>query len=104
MTVHFGTALAVCALLASLTLAFGGGGRLLPAIALVACAIEVLIAFRIIQLSSSKVRVDVILPAILVLTGGICWSRSATKSTITGATVVTMVGLIQLFRAIHVLQ
>jgi hypothetical protein len=104
MTIHFGTALAVCALLASLTLAFNGGGRLLPVIALVACALQVLIAFRIIQLSSSKVRVDVILPAILVLTGGICWSRSATKSTITGATVVTMVGLIQLLLAIHVFR
>jgi hypothetical protein len=104
MNFDFGTALVVCALIASIMLALSGGDRIIPAIALVACAIEALIEFRVIQLSSPKLRIDVILPAVLVVTGGICWSRSATKSAITASTVIAIVGLIQLLLAIHVLR
>jgi hypothetical protein len=104
LTIDFHTALVVCALIASVMLALGGGDRLFPAIALVVCAIEALSVFRVIQLSSPKLRIDVILPAVLVVTGGICWSRAATKSAITGATVITIVGLIQLLLALHVLR
>lgn len=104
MNIDFSTALVVCALLASVMLALGGGDRLVPALALVACALEALIVFRVIQLSSPKLRIDVILPAVLVVTGGICWSRSATKTAITASTVIAIVGLIQLLRAIQVLR
>jgi len=104
MTIDFPTALVACALIASILLALGSSDRLVPAIALVACAIEALIVFRVIQLSSPKLRIDVILPAVLVVTGGICWSRSSTKSAITGSTVIAIVGLIQLLLAIHVLR
>jgi hypothetical protein len=104
MTIDFDTALVVCAVIASVMLTLHGGARVIPAIALVACAIEALIAFRVIQLSSPKLRIDVILPAVLVVTGGICWSRSATKSTTTASTVLSIVGLIQLVLALHVLR
>lgn len=104
MTVDFATALVVCAVISSLLLALGGGDRIVPAIALVASVIEALIVFRVIQLSSPKLRIDVILPAVLVVTGGICWSRSATKSAITASAVIVLVGLIQLLRAIQVLH
>jgi hypothetical protein len=104
MNIDFNTALVVCALIASVMLALSGGLRLIPVIALVACALEALIVFRVIQLSSPKLRIDVILPAVLVVTGGICWSRSATKSAITASTVIAIVGLIQLLRAIQVLR
>jgi len=104
MTIDFHTALVVCALIASVTLVLPGGGRLVPSIALVACAIEALIVFRVIQLSSPKLRIDVILPAVLVLTGTVCWSRASAKSAITASTVIALVGLIQLLRAIQVLR
>ncbi|HEX2692194.1 MAG TPA: hypothetical protein VHN14_36540 [Kofleriaceae bacterium] len=104
MTIDFATALVVCALIAALILVLPGGERLVPMIALVACAIEALIVFRVIQLSSTKVRIDVILPAVLVVTGGICWSRSSIKSAITASTVIAMVGLIRLLLAIHVFR
>src|SRR5215510_4942292 len=104
MSIDFGTALVVCALIASVLLVLQGGQRLVPLIALVACAIEALIAFRLIHLSSEKLRIDVILPVILVITGGICWARAASKTAITAATVITLVGLIQLLRALHVLR
>jgi len=104
MTIDFNTALVVCALLASIALALGDGNRLIPMIALVACALEALIAFRVIQLSSGRLRIDVILPAVLVVTGAICWSRSSIKTAITGATVIAIVGLIQLLHALHVFR
>jgi hypothetical protein len=104
MTIDFNTALVVCALLASIALVLGDGHRLVPMIALVACALEALIAFRVLQLSSAKLRIDVILPAVLAVTGGICWSRSSIKTAITASTVITIVGLIQLLHALHVFR
>jgi len=104
MTIDFATALVVGALIASVMLALQGGQRLVPVIALVTCAIEALIVFRVIQLSSAKVRIDVILPAILVVTGGICWSRSSAKPGITASTVIALVGLVQLLLAIRVFR
>jgi hypothetical protein len=104
MAIDFGTALVVCALIASVVLALQSGARLFPAIALVACAIEALIAFRVIQLSSPRLRIDVVLPAILVVTGAICWSRSASKSAITASTVIAVLGVVQLLLAIRVFR
>jgi len=104
MTIDFGTALVVCALIASVTLALNGGDRLVPAIALLVCALEALIAFRVIQLSSPKLRIDVILPAVLAVTGVICWSRSASKSAITASTAIALVGAIQVLLAIRVFR
>jgi hypothetical protein len=102
MTIDFGTALIVCALVAAVTLVFQGGDRLVPAIALVVCAIEALIAFRVIHLSSAKIRIDVILPALLAATGVICWWRSAGKSAITASTAIAVIGLVQLFLVLRV--
>lgn len=104
MTIDFSTALVVCALIASLILVMQGGERVVPLIALVACALEALIAFHVIQLSSARFRIDAILPAVLVVTGGIAWSRAAGKSAITAATVVALVGAIQLLHTLHVLH
>ena len=104
MTIDFGTALVVCALIASVMLALHGGARLIPLIALVACAIEALMVFRVIQLSSPRLRIDVILPAVLAVTGVICWSRSASKSAITASSVIAIVGVIQVLLAIRVFR
>jgi hypothetical protein len=101
MNLDFHTALVACALVAAVILVLRGGERLIPVIALVTCAIEALIVFHVIQLSSPRIRIDVILPAVLVVTGGIAWARSAGKSAVTASTVITLVGLIQLLLAIH---
>ncbi|TMQ03251.1 MAG: hypothetical protein E6J90_08760 [Deltaproteobacteria bacterium] len=104
MTIDFGTALVVCALIASVILVLQGGERLIPLIALVACAIEALIEFHVIRLSSPKIRIDAILPAVICVTGGIAWARSTTKAAITAATVVALAGLIQLLFALGMLR
>ena len=102
MTIDFGTALVVLALLASLVLTFSGGARALPAIALVVCLIEALSAFGVLRVSSPKLRIDVILAIALAVVGGVCWSRATAKAAVTAATVITLIGVIQGVRALHV--
>jgi len=104
MSIDFPTALVVCALIASALLTLGSSERIVPAIALVACVIKALMVFRVIQLSSPTLRIDVILPAVLMSSGGIWWSRSTTKSAITGATVIAIMGLFLFLQAVHVLR
>jgi hypothetical protein len=101
---HFNldTALVVTALVGSIVLIMHRDDRLFPVIAAVAVGLEALMVFHIIALSSAKFRIDVILPAVLVLAGGMSWSRSSTKPTITAATAVTLVGLIELLAALRV--
>ena len=102
MTLDFHTALAVCALIAAVILVLQGSERLIPLIALVACALEALSAFHVLHLSSPKVRIDVILSAVLAVTGGIAWARSSSKAAISAATVIALVGVIQLLFALGV--
>jgi len=104
MHVSSSTALITSALVGSAVLAMKPpGGRLVPTVALVAAAIAALIDYRIIQLSTAKLRVDVVIPAVLVVAGAILWSRSSTRPTITAASVVAIVGLILLLSALRVL-
>jgi uncharacterized membrane protein YjjP (DUF1212 family) len=102
MTLDFHTALAVCALIGAVILVLQGGARLIALIALVACALEVLARFELLHLSSPRVRIDVILAAVLVVTGAIAWARSASKPAITASTVIALVGVIQLLHALHI--
>lgn len=102
MTLDFHTALAVCALLGAVILVLQGGERMIPLIALVSSALEVLAAFHVLQLSSPRVRIDAILSAVLTVTGAIAWARSSSKPGITASTVVALVGAIQLLYAFHV--
>jgi hypothetical protein len=104
MTLDFHTALAVCALIAAVILVLQGGERLIPLIALVACALEALAAFHVLQLSSPRVRIDMILPAVLAITGAIAWARSPGKPAITASTVIALVGVVQLLHALRVLN
>jgi len=101
MHVDFATVLIAMLVVASVILVLQPGDRLFAIAALVTSGLEALIAFRIINLSSGKVRIDLILPAILVVAGGVCWARSGTKSTITAATVIVVIGALQLVRALH---
>src|SRR5262245_17123009 len=104
MHVQFGTFLIVSALLASIVLVLARGDRIFPMIALVASGIEALIAFDVITMSVKSMRLDVILPALLVIAGLVCWMRMASRNLTTASTVVTMVGLIQLLIAVRVLR
>jgi hypothetical protein len=104
MHVSFPTALVVSALIGSIVLVLNRGDRLWPVIAVVAAGIEALMAFNLLQMSLSKFRIDVILPGVLLVAGALCWSKAAGKSTITAATVVSLVAIIQLAGAIHLFR
>ena len=77
--------------------------KLFPVLAVIASGIELLLVMGLMSLSLAKFRIDVILPAILVVAGVLCWMKVSTKGTITAATVVAIVGLIQLLGALHIL-
>lgn len=104
MHVQFGTALVVCALVASISLMLGRGDRVVPLVAFIVAGVQALIVFGILSIAVAKFRIDVILPAVLLVTGAICWSRSSSKSATTASTVVTMVGAIQLLWALKFLR
>lgn len=104
MHLSFPTALVVSALIGSIVLVLNRGDRLWPVIAVVAAGIEALMVFNLLQLSLSKFRIDVILPGVLLVAGALCWSKSSSKSTVTAATVVSLVAIIQLAGAIHLFR
>jgi len=103
MHVQFTTALIVTALIAAVVLVLDRGDRLFPILALIACGIEALLLFHVIELSSNKFRIDVILAALMTVAGGVCWFRSGGKSAVTAATLVTLVGAIQLLYGLRFL-
>ena len=80
------------------------GDKVFPIVACVACALEALILFHWLELSSGKFRIDVILPALILIAGGVCWTRANDKAVTTASTLVTIIGAIQLLTALHVLQ
>ena len=102
MHFNFGTALIGTALAAAIYRLLNKSDRMFPTIAVIASGIELLLVLGVMSLSLTKFRVDVILPALLVLSGAICWSRSSEKGSITAATGLTLTGAIQLFLALHI--
>jgi hypothetical protein len=104
MHIEFATALVVVAFISAIVLVMERGDKIFPIIAAVACGIEALMLFKVLELSSGKFRIDVILPALIAIAGGVSWARASAKSTATAATLVTTVGAIQLLSAIHILQ
>ncbi len=104
MHFNLGTALIATALAAAIYLLLNKSDRLFPMIAVIASGIELLLGLGVMSLSVSKFRIDVILPALLVVSGAICWSRSAEKGSITAATGLALVGAIQLVTALRILS
>lgn len=102
MHIQSGTALVIIALVSSLLLLARSSDRVVPTIAVIVAGIEALLVFGIMSLALAKFRIDVILPALLAVSGGICWSKVSTKSTTTAATLVTCVGAVQLLQALRI--
>ena len=95
--------LVVSAVVGSVILVLHRGDRLLPVVALVASGMEALIQFGVLTLSLARFRIDVILPAVLAVAGGICWAKSETKPTITASVVVLFVAAIQLLGGLGII-
>lgn len=93
MTMH--TALAVSALLSSLVLILASAARALPAIALVASGLEVLIALGYVRLGVAGVPLGLALGLGLALPGLFAWFRSSGKAAVASASIVAFIGLLQ---------
>lgn len=104
MHMNTGTALILTALAGAILLLTQRGDRLFPGLAVLAAAIEALIAFDLMSISIARFRLDLILSGLLVVAGAICWSRASTRPAVTAATAVTLVGLLQLLGALDVLR
>ena len=102
MHIHTGSALIVVALVSSVVLLLEKSERTISLVAVLASGIEALLAFGLMSLSLAKFRIDVVLPALLVIAGAIAWARSSGKHAVTAGTLVTLVGALQLAGALHV--
>ncbi|MBV8761066.1 MAG: hypothetical protein JO257_27470 [Deltaproteobacteria bacterium] len=102
MHIHLGNALVVVAFISSIVLLLQSE-RTIALIATVASGIETLLVFGLMSLSLVRFRIDVVLPALLAIAGGIAWARASGKHVITAATLVTCVGTLQLLEALRIL-
>ncbi len=93
MSLH--TALAVSALAGSLYLVFGTSARVVAVIALVASAVEVAMAFGWLHLALAGIPLGLVLALTLAIPGVIAWLRAGGKQTVTAASVVAFVGVLQ---------
>ncbi len=103
MHIELATLVIASALISSLVLLLNRGDKILPVVAVIATGIEAAMHFGLLQLAFAKFRIDVILPALIVVAGGVCWARATTKGPITAATVLFAVGTIQLLGSLHLL-
>jgi hypothetical protein len=101
---HVHTALVVVALASSIMLMLETSSRTVALVAVIASGVEALLVFGLMSLSLAKFRIDVILPALLAVSGAIAWARTSSKHAITAGTLVTAVGALQLLGALHVLS
>jgi hypothetical protein len=89
------------ALAASVVLVTQASARLFPVVALVASGLEALLMFRIITFSISGVNMFLILAVALLVAGGVSWVQTESKTPVTAATAVVLIGAIQLAAALH---
>lgn len=100
MSLH--TLLAFVALAGS-ALLFATGGRVLATVALVASGLEVLMALGVLHLRVVQLPLGLVLGLALALPGLIAWFRATAKPAISAATVVALVGTVQVvaYAALH---
>jgi hypothetical protein len=101
MHFNFGTVLAITAFLAALALM--KSDRIWALVALVVAGVQASVALGLLTIGIATFKIDIVLPALLAVSGAICWSKVATKAAITAATTITLIGAMELLLALHVL-
>jgi hypothetical protein len=94
-------ALAVLAVAASLFLLFQFNDRLLPGIAVVISAVELLMRLNILRLDLRGLPLALVLGAALCGVGAVMYARVNGKTAVTAATAVVLVGAVQLLGALR---
>ena len=94
-------AFAALAAAASLFLLFQFSDRLLPGIAVAVCAVELLLRLNVLRLDLRGVPLALVLGGALAGVGAVMYFRVSTKSAVTAATCVLLVGSLQLLGALR---
>jgi hypothetical protein len=92
MTLH--TALAFAALAGS-ALLFATGSRILAIIALLASGLEVAMTLGVLHIAVARLPLGLVLGLALALPGLIAWFRATAKPAISAATIVALIGILQ---------
>jgi hypothetical protein len=98
MTLH--VALAVAALVAAVSLFLSAQARALATIALVASALEVAMAFRVLRLDVAGVPLGLVLGLALAVPGVLAWLRASAKTAVSAAAIVAFAGVLQVLSAL----
>lgn len=104
MHFNMGTVLVIATLCSAIYLVMNNGDRMVPTIATIAAGIQALVVFGLMSLSLAKFRIDVILPAVLVVCGVICWMRMSSKGSTTASTLITLIAGMELLGALNILS
>jgi hypothetical protein len=99
MTLH--VALAVAALAASLVLLFSAVSRPLAVVALVASGLEVAMALGALHLRLAGVPLALVLGLALAIPGLLAWLRASSKAAVSMATILALVGVLQVVLSVH---
>jgi hypothetical protein len=92
--------LVIAALIASLLLLVQLKKRLVAGIAAIAAGLEALFAFHIVHFGVRGINLNLVLAAVIVVCGGLLWMKTGGKTHTTAATVLTLVGLIQVTQTV----
>ncbi len=95
------TLLIVLATIGAAVMVFQHRPLLFPVIAAVVSAFELLSTFGVAHISVARVPLGLVFGAALLVSGIIVWLRAVTKPVIASATVVALVGALQLFAALR---
>jgi hypothetical protein len=88
--------LILAAVAASAVLLSKLSSRTIALVALIASGVQALLVFGLLRMAVVGVNLGLILAITLLAVGGVAWSRSGGKPAITAATVVALVGALQL--------
>ncbi len=94
--------LTLAALVGSIVLVVGKGPRGLALVPLVVSALEVLMVRGWVRIGVAGISLTLILGGLLAVFGALLWTKAASKSGVSAATIVTAVGAIQVLSALHI--
>src|SRR5215468_10811471 len=92
--------LIVAALAASLLLVFQLKQRAVPLVAAVASGVEAVLAFHLLKFGFKGINLGLVLGGALAVAGALIWAKASGKVHVTAATVIALVGAIQVFTAL----
>lgn len=93
MALH--TALSIAALVASILLLMAHASRGLALLALIGSGLEVLTAFGYVALHVSGVPLQLVFGLLIAIPAVLLWLRVSSKTAVSAATVLTLVGVLQ---------